>query len=121
MDLIIPVPPVSLKDLRSSAGESSETVTLRIAAAWALQHERCGKLNAALDTTAVRSHCRLDAKGRALLDRAVEILDFTARAVTSALKVARTIADLYGIESIRPGHLAEAIQYKGQASQSPIL
>ncbi|HEV8578730.1 MAG TPA: ATP-binding protein [Thermoanaerobaculia bacterium] len=118
MGLIVPVPRLSLKELRSSAGESSEMVARRIAAAWAVQHERCGKHNAALDTVAVRLHCRLDTKARALLDRAFEVLGLTARAVTCVLKVARTIADLQGAESIRAAHLAEAIQYKGP---SPLL
>jgi magnesium chelatase family protein len=121
MDLIVLVPHLSLKELRSSAGESSETVAERIVSAWRLQHERCSRLNAALSTTAVRFHCCLDAAGRALLDRAIEKLGFTARAVTSVLRVARTIADLQWSDSIRPAHLAEAIQYKGQASPSPLI
>ena len=109
--LIIPVPRVSLKELRSSAGECSETVARRVAAARAIQHERCGRLNASLDMAAVRVHCRLDAAGRSLCDRAVERLGFSARVLDSVLKVARTIADLGGSDSIRPAHLAEAIQY----------
>jgi len=60
MDLIALVPRVSLKELRSSAGESSETVVRRIVAAWAFQHERCGRLNAALENREARIHspCR---------------------------------------------------------------
>ena len=114
MDLIVLVPHLSLKELRSGAGESSETVARRIAVAQAFQHERCGRLNAALDTSAVRCQYRLDPAGRTLMDRAIEKLGFTARAVTSVLKVARTIADLQGSDSIRAAQLAEAMQYKAE-------
>jgi magnesium chelatase family protein len=112
IDLCIPVPCVSLKELRSSAGECSESVARRVAAARAIQHERCGRLNAALDTLAVRIHCRLDAAGHTLCDRAVERLGFSARVLHHVLKVARTVADLAGSDSIRACHLAEAVQYK---------
>ena len=106
------MPRVSLKELRSSAGESSETVARRVAAARAIQHERCGRLNACLSAAAIQRDCRLDPAGHTLCDRAVERFGLSARALTSAIKIARTIADLAGSDPIRPGHLAEAIQYK---------
>lgn len=109
--LFIPVPRVSLKELRSGAGESSEMVARRVTAARAIQHERCGRLNGCLDMSAVRVYCRLDAAGSSLCDRAVERLGLSARALHHVLKVARTIADLAGSDAIRAAHLAEAIQY----------
>ncbi len=116
IDLIVSVPRVSLKELRCYAGEGSETVALRILAARAFQLHRCGCLNASLGPAAFRFHCRLDAAGRALLDRAVEKLGVSARSVTAVLKVARTLADLEGSSSIRTAHLAEAIDHKGSVS-----
>ncbi len=116
IDLIVPVPRLSLRELRSSAGESSQVFAGRIAQARAFQHERCGRLNSALAMAGIAFHCRLDPAGRSLLDRAVERLGFTARAMRSALEVARTIADLQGSDSIQAAHLAEAIQFKAQAA-----
>ena len=116
IDLHVEVPAVSLKELRSSAGESSQTVARRVAAARAVQLERFGHVetpyNAAMGAESLSRFCAVDAAGRALLDAAFERLGLSARALDRVLKVARTIADLAGSDSIRSTHLAEAIQYR---------
>ena len=53
-----------------------------------------------------------DAQGRQLLERAMSRLNLSARAYNRILKVARTIADLDGAETVRAPHIAEAIQYR---------
>jgi magnesium chelatase family protein len=60
----------------------------------------------------VRQFCALDDTGRALMKTAMSQLNLTARAYHRVLKLARTIADLAGSESIAPQHLAEALQYR---------
>ena len=117
IDLHVEVPAVSLKELRSSAGESTETVARRVAAARAAQLDRFGlgtptPNNAAMGPEQLRRFCAVDPAGRALLDRAFERLGLSARALDRVLKVARTIADLAGSDAIRAAHLAEAIQYR---------
>jgi magnesium chelatase family protein len=111
------VPAVSLKELRSSAGESTEVVARRVAAARAAQLERFGPHvatpnNAAMGPEPLRRFCALEPAGRALLDSAFEKLGLSARALDRVLKVARTIADLAGSDAVRSSHLAEAIQYR---------
>lgn len=68
--------------------------------------------NAALSNRQMKEFCRLDEAGRSLLTRAVERLGLSARAYDRIRRVARTIADLDGCESIEVPHLAEAIQYR---------
>jgi len=118
IDLHVEVPALRLSELRSAAGETSPTVAARVEAARERQRDRFAPdhpapVNASLDSAGVHRHCRLDEAGRALLEAAFERLGLSARALTRILKVARTIADLAGAPSLQPGHVAEAIQYRG--------
>ena len=117
IDLHVEVPAVSLKELRASAGEASESVAARVAAARAIQLDRFGAasstpVNAGMGPENLRRHCVLEPAGRSLLDAAFEKLGLSARALDRILKVARTISDLAGSDTIRSQHLAEAIQYR---------
>ena len=47
-----------------------------------------------------------------LLERAMTKQALTARAHDRILKVARTVADLEGVQAIESKHIAEAIQYR---------
>ena len=60
----------------------------------------------------IRALCELSADCERLLERAMTQQGMTARAHDRILKVARTIADLEGVTSIEPKHIAEAIQYR---------
>ena len=55
---------------------------------------------------------RPDEASQKLLELAIDKFGLSARAYARVLKVARTIADLEGHESIQPAHLSEAIQYR---------
>jgi magnesium chelatase family protein len=57
-------------------------------------------------------YCTLDEKGSAILKFAYEKLGLSGRAYNRILKVARTIADLDGSESINANHVSEAIGYR---------
>jgi magnesium chelatase family protein len=60
----------------------------------------------------LKEHCKLDDRGNELLKNAMTDLNFSARAYDRILKVARTIADLAGSDSITSDHLLEALSYR---------
>ncbi|WP_333848380.1 YifB family Mg chelatase-like AAA ATPase [Alistipes finegoldii] len=68
--------------------------------------------NAMMNVAMLREYCRPDAASAALLERAMERLSLSARAYDRILKVARTIADLAGRETIAAADVAEAINYR---------
>ena len=88
-------------------------VRARIDAARTLQQARGGTLNARLDQAGTLAACRVGAQDQLLLERAIDALQLSARAMHRILRVARTIADLAGSRDIETPHLAEALGYRG--------
>ena len=68
--------------------------------------------NKDLSARAIREYCKTDEKGEEVLRRAFDVLGLSARGHDRILKVARTIADLDGSETIKAKHLIEAIEYR---------
>lgn len=109
MDLSLPPP-----------AETSAEVATRVARARAVQKRRYAALN--LDPP-VRTNAEADGKlleevaapdvdGRRLLTQAAERMKLSARGYHRILRVARTLADLEGAETVRRLHIAEALSYR---------
>jgi magnesium chelatase family protein len=116
IDLHVEVPALPEQDLIAAPpGEPSAAVRARVVAARARQLARQGKANAELGNAEIELHCPLDAAGTALLRQAIARLNLSARAYHRVLKLARSLADLAGVEAISPAHVAEAVQYRRAA------
>ena len=117
IDLHVEVVPVLVKDLTElPKGEPSAVIRQRVIAARKVQQKRFENStihsNSQMSRKDLEKYCNLDDNSRNLLKTAMERLSLSARAYDRILKVSRTIADLEGSENIKPGHLAEAIQYR---------
>lgn len=114
IDLHVEVPRLPPAALRPDAphGEPSATVRARVQQAREVQLARAGTVNARLDQPTTMAHCRLAPGDQALLERAVNALQLTARSIHRIMRVARTIADLEGQAHIQTGHLAEALGFR---------
>ncbi|KPK29006.1 MAG: hypothetical protein AMJ61_00540 [Desulfobacterales bacterium SG8_35_2] len=118
IDIQIEVPAVRYKELAAElTGESSEVIRERVQKAREIQLERFREskklfCNADMQSREIRKHCKIDDQGQELLKMAITKLGLSARAYDRILKVSRTIADLFGEDSILPQFISEAIQYR---------
>ena len=122
IDLQIEVPAVTAADLVLPApAEGSAEVKARVAAARQRQRDRFAALGAKSVRTNAECSGQLleqtampDADGVALLRQASDALALTARGFHRTLKVARTLADLDGADTVGRIHVAEALSYRGE-------
>src|SRR5439155_15330502 len=118
IDLHVEVPRVKFRESSSErTGETSAQIRDRVIAARRIQQERfAGKprltCNARMGSKELKAHCALDEATLELLKMAMNDMNLSARAYDRILKVARTIADLVGLEKIGPDQVSEAIQYR---------
>jgi magnesium chelatase family protein len=117
IDLHVELPAVTQPELAAPAGDSTATVRQRVEQARALQRQRFrtskSGVNAEMTARQVRRYCAPPPEAERLLAAAMSQLGLSARGHDRVLKVARTIADLDGGDTLRPEHCAEALQYRG--------
>ncbi len=115
IDMHIEVPNIPAEILRSNnpgESESSQTVQLRVQMAYQRQLNRASKSNSKLNGKELERFCKLDNEQLNLLERSIDKLGLSARAIHRILRVTRTIADLVSSDAIEVEHLAEAITFR---------
>lgn len=124
IDIRISVPPVTAADLAlPPATEGSAEVRARVAAARDRQRQRYRAIGAA--KLSVNAECppalldevaKPDAAGEKLMRDAAHVFGLSARGYHRTLRLARTLADLDQESKILPGHVAEALAFRGEGT-----
>lgn len=96
--------------------ESSAMVAKRVLKAREIQKQRFeGEgifCNAAMNNRQIEKFCPLGADCKAVLEHLIDRMGLSARACSRIIKLARTIADLAGLQDILPEHISEAAGYR---------
>lgn len=117
IDIQVDVPVLTYDEIadRQPSGATSAEVRVTVQTARDRQRARYNgraACNAHLDSKSVREHCAMSSAAEQLLKRAMDRLGLSARAYDKVLRVARTIADLDGDDTLSEGHIAQAVQYR---------
>ncbi len=113
IDMHVEVPALTYRELAAKeSGERTATVRARVERTRQRQQKRGPRENARLSTPDLSRVAALDGDGHRLLERAVERLALSARAIERVRRLARTIADMEDSENVRGPHVAEALQYR---------
>lgn len=91
---------------------STEELRKKVAAGIKVQRERQGVKNSALNPNQILEFCRTSKDADAYLNKKTQEYDFSPRAVSSCLKVGRTIADMCGSSLIELEHIKEAVDFR---------
>ena len=118
IDIQVEIVPVPFDELtKSTPSESSAAIRERVIRARQIQEQRFAHepgihSNAQMTPRLLQKYAQPDERGKVMLQSAMDRLNLSARAYDRILKVARTIADLDGSDTIQSMHIAEAIGYR---------
>jgi magnesium chelatase family protein len=118
IDIKVSVQAVSYQDAtvqKTADFTSSKTLREGVQKAIIAQKERFGlasKSNSMMTAQEVEQFCKLSDAAEQIMQKAFSRLNLSMRSYHKILKLARTIADIDGSESIDQAHIQEAIMYK---------
>ena len=115
IDIHLELRGVAYSDLEKKDGMSTKEMQELVLCARNKQIERfrgCGiMMNSEMTDKMTREFSQLDDEGRDLLKKAYNSLKLSPRTMVRTIKVARTISDLYGKNSVGAAEISEALQY----------
>ncbi|MEI8103902.1 MAG: YifB family Mg chelatase-like AAA ATPase [Candidatus Moraniibacteriota bacterium] len=123
IDLHVEVPRLNINKFETvSKGDASIDIRARVQKARDIQSARFlntkTTTNSEIRAKDIERYCSLDSACKNLLHGLVDNFHLSARSYHRLIKVARTIADLGGLETIEPQCIAEAAQYRFRDIQS---
>ncbi len=119
IDMVLEIPRENIdKILENIAGESSETIREKVIRARRIQQKRFSWFSITSNSQITSRHIDelipLDETCKNFLAEAARKLTLSTRVVHRTIKLARTIADIQGEETVLIKHLAEALQYRSK-------
>jgi magnesium chelatase family protein len=118
IELRVPVNTPSVSELSGGVEETAGTLAARVRQAAEIQADRFAgtrvRRNAGMDAEAIDRYCAVGGKALDAFTNAVEKLGISGRAYHGILRVARTIADLEGADTIGTDHILEAVTHRRQ-------
>lgn len=118
IDIQIEVPRLKTEELICGKfeSESSEQIRNRVIKARAIQLKRYSAIgiytNSELTPKLIKQFCKLDTQSENILKTAGQKFNISGRGYDRLLKLARTIADLAGVDNISSAHISQALQYR---------
>ncbi|MCM1322316.1 MAG: YifB family Mg chelatase-like AAA ATPase [Bacteroides sp.] len=112
IDIRVPVNFPDEKNNDSHDVKTSRQLRIDIARAVEIQRARQGKRNSCLLPEEISCFCEIDGESQKYLSLQIQKYNFSARAVHSCIKLARTIADMSGNRTIRKIDLEEAVFFR---------
>ena len=113
IDLHVEVGALAAGELvNAPSGETTAAIRERVIGARQQAMARQGLPNQGLEGQAIDEQCQLGDAAAKFLNTAAARLGWSGRSIHRCLKVARTIADLAGMQAVELTHVAEAVQYR---------
>jgi magnesium chelatase family protein len=118
IDLHVEVPALNIEEISGDQvrSEKSTEIRERVTRARQRQNERLKDYglyeNGQMGVRQIRTFCVLEPEAKGILRQAIQRMGLSARAYDRILRVARTIADIEGCDSIGTAHVAEAVGYR---------
>lgn len=124
IDLHVELESVEVEDLvaaRPAKTKSHEHLSNSVRVARARQLDRYNMLNNEVSDGVIRECTTITDGARDLLTAAIKSLGMSARGYVRVLRVARTIADLAGVDEINEEMIAEAVSYRSLERLSKVI
>lgn len=122
IDIKIVMHSVSGDKIGVERDEPSSVIRERVIKAREIQRERYAgerfSANGDIDNVSYVKACSLTAPSRKILEKAADSMGFSVRSYEKIVKVARTIADLDGRDSISQDDILESLSYRGPENAS---